>query len=219
MPMRFFAPERYPGGFAITTAVEGSFLGQTLADPDVFNQTSIQRAYAGALQLRAKYDYLRINVLGMVRSLSFIQFNVPSLTAFLDFPGVMEVTDEKFLAVGFDYYFPRLHLTPGVIGGVQFPAAFTSRGVVGGLLGSRTAVMRDENLYAILPTGESPTPVYSTKFTMLWQLSDYFAAVGEFFVNLDNNRTTFRDSSEGVAETTFEKPLIIGFNTVLQARF
>ena len=225
MPTRYFTPETYPGGFSFIASIEGSVLAQTLADPDVFGQTKVQQAHAGALQARAKIDYLRISMLGLVRSLSFIQFNVPGFPPFQDFPAGTTVTDEKFVAVGVDYYLSKLRLTPGLIGGVQLPASFATTGRLGGnnpppgLQGNRTVVVRDENLLAVLPSDAKPTAIYSAKLTLRWDLSEFMAAVGDFYVNLDNNRTTFRDSSEGVAEPTFEKPTIVGFNLVMQARF
>jgi hypothetical protein len=225
MPSRFFTPETYPGGFAITASLEGSFLQQTLADPDVFGQTKVQGAYASALQLRAKLDYLRLSLLAMLRSLAFLQYNVPGFPPFQDFPSGTTLVDEKFLALGLDYYLPALHLTPGLIGGVQMPSSFTTNGLLGannpppGLSGSRTVVVRDVNLMSVLPTGEDPKLIYSTKVTLRWDLSEYFAAVGEFFFTYDRNRATFKDSAEGVSEPTFENPVILGFNTMLQARF
>jgi len=225
LPTRFFRPESYPGGFSFSTALEGSYLSQTLADPDTFGSTKVQRAYAGALQLRAKYDFLRVSMIGLWRSLSFIQFDVPGFPPFQDFPAGTELVDEKFIAVGVDYYLPKLHMTPGIVGGVQIPASFTSKGLLGGnnppesLAGVRTVVVRDANQLTVLPTGEEAKLIYSTKATLRWDLSDFFAIAGEFFVNYDQNRTTFRDSAEGVAEPTHEKPLIVGFNTLLQARF
>ncbi len=225
MPTRFFAPESYPGGFAMSASLEGSYLQQTLADPDVFGQTKVQGAYASALQLRAKVDFLRVNLLGLIRSLTFLQFNVPGFPPFQDFPSGTTLVDEKFIALGVDYYLPRMHLTPGLIGGVQLPASFSTNGLLGAnnpslsVSGKRTVVVRDVNQMTVLPTGADPTLIYSTKATLRWDVSDYFAAVGEFFVTIDNNRATFKDSAEGISEPTFEKPLIIGFNTVLQARF
>lgn len=225
MPTRFFTPESYPGGFSFSTSVEGSYLEQTLADPDVAGQTSKQSAYAAALQVRAKLDYWRFSVLGMLRSVSFIQFNTPSFPPFQDFPDGTTLKDERFIAVGVDYYLKNLHLTPGLIAGVQMPASFSTRDNLGGnnpaefLQGTRTVVLRDENLITVLPSDEETKVIYSTKATLRWQLSDYFAAAGEFFVNVDHNRVTFRDSADGVAQPTFEKPLIVGFNTMLQARF
>ena len=86
MPQKFFTPEVYPGGLSATVSLEGSYLVQTLEDPDVFARTVPQGATAIALQARAKLDYLRVNVLGEYRSLSFIQFEVPGLPPYKDFP-------------------------------------------------------------------------------------------------------------------------------------
>ncbi|MBI5543196.1 MAG: hypothetical protein HY901_04870 [Deltaproteobacteria bacterium] len=225
LPTRLFKPEAYPGGFSMTAALEGSYLEQTLADPDVFGQTTVQSAFASALQLRAKYDFWRFNVLALVRSLSFVQFNVPGFPPFVDFPEGTELGDEKFIAVGFDYYFERLHLTPGLVGGVQMPATYSSSGDLGGNnpppanQGQRTVVVRDVNTFVILPSGADVSLIYSIKGTMRWDLSEYFAVIGELFYNRDNNRYTFKDDAIGVSQPTREKADILGFNMMLQARF
>jgi len=225
---RFFSPEAYPGGFSLTTSIEGSYLAQTLADPDTFGSTKVQSAYAAALQVRAKWDFMRISLLGLWRSLSFIQFNVPGFPPFVDFPSGTTQGDERFIALGVDYYFPRLHLTPGIMGGVQLPATFTSEGLFGGnnppasLQGKRTVVVRDVNTFVILPSDQKATPIYSLKGTLRFDLSEYFAFIGELYYNRDSNRYTFKDSFDGVAtvsEAKSEKADILGFNLLLQARF
>jgi hypothetical protein len=230
---RFFAPEAYPGGFAISASLEQSYLVQTLEDPDVFAQTVPQRAQASALQVRAKWNYLRAHLLVLYRDLSFIQFDVPGLPPFRDFPDGTQVKPEAFVAIGADYYLQRLHLTPGVIIGVQQPASYRSPEFTGGgnnpppsLTGTRTVVVRDVNQLSILPetcgSGNSacePEPILSAKATFRWDLSETVAAVGELYYTFDNNRTTFRDDVTGVAQPRFEKPHALGFNTLLQARF
>lgn len=223
---RFFAPEAYPGGFSYTASIEASHLVQTLADPDVFARTVPQTAQAIALQGRVKYDFLRAHVLALYRTLSFIQFNVPSFPPYNDFPDGTVLEPEMFVAVGADYHFPRLHLTPGVIFGVQRAASFRSpETVLGGgqppsQLGSgRTVVVRDVNLFSILPPDRDPLPILSAKTTMRWDMSDYIAAIGEVYWTRDPNRASFADDVTGVAQYTFEKEDALGFNLILQARF
>lgn len=225
MPSKFFKPESYPGGLSFTTAVEGALLQQTLSDPDTFGQTVTQNAYAGALQARAKLDYMRFNVVGLVRSLSFIQFNVPGFPPFVDFPDGTEMVDEKFLAIGFDYYLPSLHLTPGLSGGLQMPASFSTSSAMGGnnpaaaFAGTRTVVVRDANTLTVLPSDEDAKLIGSGKVNLRWDVSEFFAVAAEVYLNYDQNRTTFRDSAAGVAQPVFEEPWAVGFNTVMQARF
>ncbi|WP_164017264.1 hypothetical protein [Pyxidicoccus trucidator] len=230
---RFFAPEAYPGGLSYSVSLEGSYLSQTLEKPDEFGATQPQGATALALQARAKLDNMRFSVLGLVRSLSYIQFEVPGFPPFQDFPEGTQLNPEMFLAVGADYHFPSMHFTPGFILGVQQPASFRSpTPVLGGnnppenLIGTRTVVVRDANALSILPElcGQSNTvckaePIYSAKATFRWDLSDSVAAVGEVYYTYDNNRTTFRDDITGVSQPTFEDPHALGFNTLLQARF
>lgn len=223
---RFFRPESYPGGLSYTVELEGSALVQTLEDPDQFARTEPQWATAVALQGRMKLDYLRAHLLGLYRSFSFIQFDVPSFPPFRNLPDGTVVAPEMFVAAGVDYHFPDWHFTPGVILGVQLPAAFTPpSSIIGGnnppvgLTGSRTVVVRDVNLFSILRSGDDPQPIISAKTTFRWDLSEYVAAIGEVYYTRDPNRTTFRDDLTGVSEPVYESLHNLGFNTILQARF
>ena len=223
---RFFAPESYPGGLSYSISLEGSYLSQTLEDPDVFARTVPQRAQAAALQARMKMNNLRAHVLGLYRTLSYIQFSVPGLPPYKDFPDGTVLTPEMFIAAGVDYYFSRIHLTPGLILGVQRPATYKSPDTVlggntppAGLVGSRTVVVRDVNLLSILPTGYNALPIYSAKATFRWDLSEYVAAIGEVYYTRDPNRTSFKDDVTGISQPSFEKEDQLGFNTILQARF
>jgi hypothetical protein len=230
---RFFAPEAYPGGLSYSVSLEGSYLTQSLEDPDKFGKTKYQGATAMALQARAKFNFLRLNLLGLYRSLSFIQFEVPGLPPYKDFPKGTDLKPEMFVAVGADYHLPTLHFTPGVIFGVQQPATYRSpetglggNNPVPGVSGTRTVVVRDVNQLSILPAtcGKSSKaceaqPIISAKATFRWDLSESVAAVGEVYYTYDSNRTTFRDDVTGVAQPDFEKPHALGFNTLLQSRF
>lgn len=223
---RFFRPEVYPGGLSYSVSVEGSVLNQTLSDPDKFATTSPQLATAVAVQARAKWNLWRAHLLALYRSFSFIQFEVPGFPPYSDFPSNSELKPEMFVAVGADYHFPRFHLTPGFILGVQQPASFKPPySVLGGnippqyLAGSRTLVVRDVNLVSILPSGTDAWPIFSAKATFRWDLSEAVAAIGEVYYTRDTNRTTFKDDLAGVAEPVFEKPNALGFNAILQARF
>jgi hypothetical protein len=223
---RFFAPEQYPGGLSYQVSLEGSYLAQTLEDPEVFGRTTVQGASAAALQARAKYNFLRAHVLGLYRTVSFIQFDVPGFPPFQDFPNRTTLQPEMFIAAGVDYHFPRLHLTPGFIMGVQQPAAFTApetglgdNNPPAGLLGPRTVVVREANQVNVLPTGFGTAPIYSAKFTTRWDISDSVASIGEVYFTRDPNRVTFRDDQAGVAQPTFEREDGVGFNLLVQARF
>jgi hypothetical protein len=131
-----------------------------------------------------------------------------------------------FVAAGVDYHFERLHLTPGIIFGVQKTATLSTPSTVfggnnpsPGLTGGRTVVIRDVNQLSVLPTGKGAVPVYSAKANAKLDFSDNFSAVAEVYYTYDYNRTTFRDSEAGIAEPVFEKPNELGFNAIIQARF
>ena len=61
--------------------------------------------------------------------------------------------------------------------------------------------------------------IYAAKSTVRLDISEAMAAIGEVRFTLDRNRTVFRDDAAGVATRTFQKPEILGFNLMLQARF
>ncbi|HEY1087876.1 MAG TPA: hypothetical protein VGE37_09285, partial [Archangium sp.] len=223
---RFFRPEQYPGGFTYQISLEGSFLGQTLVDPDRFAATRMQPAGAVALQARFKLDFWRFYAIGLFRTLSFIQFDVPGLVPYTDYSAGSTVRPELWGAVGGDRYFPGAHLTVGLILGVQSPASvsaprfdFGGTTPPPGLTGSRTVVVRDVNLFSILPADTQVLPIFSVKGTFRLDISEYFALLGEVFYNRDDNRVTFRDSTQSISQPVFEQPNQLGFNAVVQARF
>lgn len=223
---KFFRPETYNGGFSYQLSVEGSVLTQTLVDPDRFASTKPQMASAVAVQARFKYDYWRFYALGLFRTLSFIQFDVPGLPPFFDFSAGSTVRPELWGAIGGDRYFPKQHLTLGLILGVQSPASvsaprfdFGGTNPPPGLTGPRTVVVRDVNLFAILPPDVEVLPIFSVKGTFRFDISEYFAVLGEAFYNRDENRVTFRDSTTFISQPVFENPNQLGFNAVVQARF
>jgi hypothetical protein len=219
MVQKFFSPERYPGGVSFYAALEGSLLYQTLSDPDVFARTVPQQASAAALQVRTKINYLRLHFLGLYRTLSFIVFNQPGQPPFSDFPNGTELKPEVFGALGLDYHFPRAHLTPGVIVGVQQPASYLSTSPFLEAAG-RTVVVRELGQSPdVLPAGTETKLILSAKTTTKWDISESVAAVGEVYYTYDPNRITFRDDATGVAQPTFDKPHALGFNVILQARF
>lgn len=226
MVQKFFRPESYPGGLSYQLSLEGSVLGQTLANPERFAATRIQPAGAIALQARFKYDFWRFYGIGLMRTLSFIQFDVPGVIPYTDFSDNENVTPELWLAIGGDRFLPDQHLTIGLVVGLQSPASRTSPdlGVGGnnpppGLLGTRTQVFRNVNDPSTLPVGESPVPIFSVKGTFKLDISEYFAALGEVFYNYDNNRVTFRDSINFISQPVFQQPNQLGFNLVMQSRF
>jgi hypothetical protein len=223
---RFFTPETYNGGFSYQVSLEGSTLGQTLVDPDRFAATKVQAAGALALQARFKYDFWRFYALGLMRTLSFIQFDVPGLPPYFDFTQGSTVRPEMWGAIGGDRFFPNQHLTLGIVFGVQSPASISAPRVdlggnnpPAGLTGPRTVVVRDVNLFSILPPDAPVVPIFSVKATFRVDISEYFAFLGEAFYNHDANRVTFRDSTASISTPAFEIEHQLGFNLVVQARF
>ncbi len=225
---QFFKPEDYPGGVSFSVSAEGTYLVQTLQDSGNVASTVRQPATAADLQAKVKIDKTRIHATGSYRDLAFVLFNVPSLVPYQDFPEDADITPELFVAAGADYFFESIHLTPGIVGGVQFPASITTETVFElpnsseTVRGVRTVVVRDEGRFDILPADDEAVPIYSVKGTARLDISESMAAVGEVFYNLDGNRATIADNeTEGGNQPVrvFEDPDQLGFNVLLQARF
>ncbi len=223
--VRFFKPESYPGGLTYQLTLEGSGLLQSLADLDRFATTRVQPAAALALQARFKYNFWRFYGIGLMRTLSFIQFDVPGATPYADFSESEKVTPELWFALGGDRFLPNQHLTVGLVAGVQSTASRTGKDLtsatttIPGLIGTRTQVYRNVNDPSTLREGDSPSPIFSVKATFKLDISEYFAALGEVFYNRDDNRVTFRDSTNFESQPVFQQPNQLGFNLVMQARF
>lgn len=242
-PQRFFRPETYPGGLSYTAAAEATYVMTTLADPDQrrAGSTVLQPSAAGDLQFRMKYDFWRFHVTGMLRDLSFLTLNTPSIPPYQALPKNARQTPEFFVAAGADYHIPKLHLTPGIVVGFQQPASFEADSV-GDVVGNnppeasqgrRAMVVREDPSYPdrilldILPSncGKNEDevcrarPILGAKFTLRLDLGDNVSTAGEVYTNYNPNRVRFRDDVYGVAQRTFDDPLQIGFNLLASARF
>jgi len=224
-PMQLFKPEVYkPGEFAYSVAVEFTRLHQNLHDPDPnkTGATKIQPAHAGAIQGVIKAGYARIGLAAIVRDLPFVLRNVPSFVPFEALDGQSTKTQyETFFAGSIDYYFESLHLRPGLGGGVQLPATFSSESTVGNADAGRTVIVRNQGNVSILPLGATRKPIFQSRLSLRWDLSDIFAAIGWVQMQYDPDATIVtRDPTEGtIGIRTFQSSTFFGFGTTLQARY
>jgi hypothetical protein len=224
-PMMLFKPETYkPGEFAYSIALEGSQLNQNLHDPDPnkTGATKIQSARAAAVQAVVKAGYSRIGLAAIYRDLPFVLRNVPSFVPFeaLDTASTKQ-QQELFFAGSVDYYFDKIHVRPGLGGGVQLPSTFTAESTVGNASAERTVVVRNQGNVSILPLGAKRKPIFQGRFSVRWDLSEIFAAVGWLQVVHDPDATIVtRDPTEGtVGIRTFQSSTFFGFGATLQARY
>ncbi|MBI2390679.1 MAG: hypothetical protein HYV09_13905 [Deltaproteobacteria bacterium] len=224
-PMQLFRPEVYkPGELAYSVAVEFTRLHQNLHDPDPGKSgaSKIQPAHAAAIQGVIKIDYARIGLAAIYRDLPFVLRNVPSFVPFeaLD-TTTTKTQNEIFFAGSLDYYFEKLKLRPGIGGGVQLPATFSAESNVGNASADRTVVVRSQGNVSILPLGAKRKPIYQTRASLRWDLSDIFAAIGWVQMVHDPDATIVtRDPTEGtIGIRTFQSSTFFGFGMTLQARY
>lgn len=221
-PMILFAPEKYkPNELAWSVSAEGSYLSQHLKDFDQTGATKNQGAYAGAVQGVVKHGYLRVSATGIMRNLNFNVRNVPGFIPFETLPSNTKTDPELFGALSVDYHIPSLRLTPGIGGGLQLPSTFKSEFTEGGVPASRTIVVRQQGDESILPFDKNRTPIFQTRVSLRWTLSNMLSAVAWIQYVRDNNGTlVVRDPSEGTASLrVFQSPDRLGAAVSLQARF
>lgn len=220
-----FTDEDYNKGFSFYAAAEGSVLVQTLEDPDHIHSTKNELSKGFGLTLRAKYKMLRLHLLGSMRDLTFILFNVPGLVPYQALPENVTVTPEIFGALSADYHFPTLGLTPSLTAGVIIPATDKSNVPEGQApdsvsTGLRTMVVMDTNAanWSILPSGEDAMPVLLGRFALKWSY-ETFSVLGEVFYQRDNNLAQVFQDEHGHAIRSFDKPDIFGFALVAKMAF
>lgn len=220
--MVLFAPEKYtPGELAWSVSAEGSALGQRLKDFDQAGALKDQVAMAAAIQGVLKAGYLRLSATGIYRNLNFVVRNVPGFIPFETLPKDAETDPELFGAFTADYHLKELHLTPGIGGGFQLPSTFRSQFNDGGIVASRTIVVRQQGDESILPYNKDRTAVVQARASLRWDLSEILAMVVWAQYVRDNNGTlVVRDPSEGTASLrVFQSPDRFGLGTAIQARF
>ncbi len=220
----FFKPEKYGTGLSFVVKHEGTFLFQTLEDPDRYGTTVSQPAQAYDINFALKWGYSRVHLDAMIRTLSFILFDVPSFVSYQDFPQEAKVESEKFFAIGMDHHFPKLHLTPGLKFGMQWPATYYIDNLnIGGALfpGKRTVVVYDTAMRSVLPAAHKAEPISSIKANVKWDLSEMLCLILEVFYSYDNNQTRYTSDTQGmnVVNVKFVDPHILGMNLAAQARF
>lgn len=201
------------GGFGWMVSLEGTVLGQHLADQGelgVVGASLIQPAYAAALQGRIRTGGFRAYLVGFYRSLEFILHNVPSFTPFVALRGGQDVSPQFFLATGVEFPIEGPRLTPSVLAGVQFPASVTA--------GGQTIVVRDEENRDNLPPGEEAVPVISARVSLRWDLSSILSLHGMLQYERDENATRLARDADGTYRTyrRFDR---LGGALIAQARF
>lgn len=224
-----FNPVKYNGGLAWLAMAEFTAIGQTLKDPEKTGSTTIQKGYAGDMNVRVVMDRVRLRFDASYRTLSFILHSQPSLPTYEDFPDDYKVAPNLFAAAGVDKNWNDF-LTLGLIVGVDKPATLTStKGIPGGMTGvagTSTAVIRNNNidtLITILPVGEKAAAQFAVKTTAKLDFGRIYTAVLDLFYSYDPNVTRFARTDPGNPEApltfVFGNFNQLGFNATLQARF
>jgi hypothetical protein len=221
--MIIFKPENYTEGkTSWSVAIEGTNLWQHLKDFDTAGATAMQAARAAAFQANVKSGFLRGSFTAIYRDLPYVLRNQPSFIPFQTIPRDAGSSDEFFLALASDYYFPKTHITAGLGAGLQFPATFSTATIDSSSAPiTRTVVVREQGNIAILPVNQAEVPIFQARANVKWDISPILSAMAWVQFVRDNNGTFVeRDPSEGtLALRTFISPNFLGFGTSVSARF
>ncbi|MBI5490012.1 MAG: hypothetical protein HY905_21945 [Deltaproteobacteria bacterium] len=199
-----------PSELTWAVTLEGTVLGQHVADLDTVGGSVIQPAYAAALQFKLKYGGFTTHLTAFFRNLEFILHNVPSFSPFVALPGAAETQPEFFVAAGLSYFFDGPRLTPALIAGVQLPATLQS--------GGTTIVVRDEETRDILPSGDDSVPIFSTRVSLRWDLSDILSLYAMIQYVHDENATSLSRDGSGTFRV-YRRADQLGLAVIAQARF
>jgi len=224
-----FNPVKYPGGVSWLAMAEFTALGQTLKDPDKTGSTTVQKGYAGDMNVRVMIDRMRLRFDASYRTLAFILHSQPGLPTYSDFPNEYSLKPNLFASAGIDRNWSDL-LTLGLTVGIDQPATLTTtKGIPGGMTGvsgRSTAVIRNNNietLTTILPVGEDAVPQFAFKGTAKLDFGRIYSALLEVFYSYDGNVTRYRRVDEGNPESPFAFEFgnfnQLGVNATVQARF
>lgn len=217
--------QSYKKGFHYQIALEGTYVGQTLQDPDSYGSTEVQWGYAGALSAKIRWNYLRAHLTTFIRSVEFILLNVPSFVPYQKIPSVLDTTPEVFLAAGADWHFKSRKLTVGgMIGAVVLPATTEAdltvlSGAQPANLGRKTLVIRNEGDFSIIPDGEDPKAIFAAKATVSWELSRMMTVLAVFMYQYDRNFSNLVTLANGTSQLRLESPHKVGAMVFTQARF
>ena len=224
---QLFSPEKYPGGLSWLAMAEFTAMGQTLKHPEKTGTTTIQKGYAGDLNVRVKLDRVRLRLDLSYRNLAFILHSQPSLPPYSDFPSGYEIAPNLFAAVGVDRNWGDW-LTLGLIAGVEKPATLsTDKGIPGAMTtGKSTAVIRNNNidtLITILPPDKEAVPQIAVKATAKLDFGKIFSTVLEVFYSYDGNQSTYERVCDDPDTCQFRYKFgefnQVGINATLQAKF
>lgn len=219
----FFHPEKYDGGLSFRIKHEGSFQFQNLADPDNTGQLKGQVGYAFDVNFALKSGYFRTHLDAVVSSLSFLLFDSLGFLPGQASPETATTRPMWWAALGVDYHFPLLRLTPGLKFGVKMPATYTAENQdLGGVImtGKRTVVLKRFGQRSILPEGDDAQLVWSAKANLKWDYAEMLAIVFEAYFSYDKNQVLYVSDFNGLnVMTKYSDPEIFGLNLMAQARF
>jgi hypothetical protein len=215
----------YASELAFAAAGEGGIRVQTLADFERPGSTNYELAGAAHLDLKFRYQDLRIHGEARMRTLTYITAEVPGFFPYSTMPSNSTTEPELQGLVSLDYRVLG-QLTLGVTGGLRQPATYQGlppqgAGEDAATAGIRTVVVSDSEAggWYILPAGQKALPVFWVKLGLMWQPVGEFAFLVDVLYGVDQNKTQVQRDTLGHALRVYTQPNVVGINVLGQFVF
>ncbi|MFT5429925.1 MAG: hypothetical protein ACI9OJ_000598 [Myxococcota bacterium] len=222
-----FEKENYKGGkFSMAAEIEGTFLIQSLEDPDRVNSTRNEQSWMSHVGFAMKYGHFRMHLHAIYRDLTAILFDVPGFVPYQALPENTETSGEIYASLAADYNIQPIDLTIGLKFGLLKPATYNGIVPAGTTAsstdqGRRKVVVRGSGTgdWDILPAGEDELLVFSTELSVKWSFYDFFAVVGEISYERDDNVAQVIQDAQGHNVRVFDEPNRLGFMILSEMLF
>ncbi len=210
----------YTEGTHFYVASEFSGIAQTAIEFENPASTMNSWATAGDLNAKLRINRFRVHLDVVYRSLNFLVFNTPGLTPYYSLSEALDSQAQLYGAIGVDYFFEKIHLTPGIIFGIMQPAAAWGNEDLAAQFGGKV-VVRDANDLEFLPDGYDPFTIISTKGNVRLDLSEMMSVMAEVSFTLDYNqsKTIGEEAGNQVRVLDEDRARQLGLNFLMQAKF
>ena len=224
---QLFKKERYrTGDVSVAVEAEGTFLVQTLEDPDRVDSTKNEMSWMAHAGFKLKYDFFRLFLHFIYRDLTAVTFDAAGLVPYQALSENTEVTPEISGQIAADFNIQPYDITLGLGLLVLKPASYIGTATAGATAGPadqglRKTVVRGPlaSSWDLLPPGEDELPVFLLRMDVKWSYYEAFGVLLTLFYQRDENVTQVVQDDEGHNMRQFDEPNAFGFNVMAQLQF
>jgi hypothetical protein len=198
----------------------GTLLWQTLQNPDVLTELTVQRALAADLIARVQYGHVGSALFATYRDLASLLFDVPSNPPLVAFPKDLKISPEKRLAAQawLSWLVVDLEAQAEISVGIKWPAFLRTPAEPPDLFANQVMVFNDSSNIEVLDPDERVRPVREAKASLQLRFNRWATAAVDVLGQYDRNLREFYQDAEGIPHRRKQNPLRVGMNFVFRAR-